>query len=145
MLQKLIINTTKKRQVIDITKILNDLLMKNSYYDGLCFLFCLHTTCAVTTADLDPGGTDEDYMNAYESMMPKIAFKHPHDPGHFPEHLFASTIGSSLFVPVQSASLVLGMSQKIALIEFSGPGERRILFYFIKERFDFREVRSIFF
>src|SRR3989344_4266097 len=101
MLQKLTFTTHKKHEVFDITKILNDLLQKNGYYEGICFIFCTHTTCALTTVDMDEGATDEDYVAAYEALIPKIPYKHPHDPSHFGEHLMSSTVGASLFIPVQ--------------------------------------------
>lgn len=132
-MQRLTIRSTKNKEVIDITKIVNDLLMKNGYYDGVCILFCQHTTCALTTADLDPGGTDQDYINAYESLVPKLTYSHPHNPAHFGEHLLSSTIGTSLIIPVTSASMVLGAWQKVIFLEFSGPKERHITLNFIKE------------
>jgi|SRR3989344_5865974 len=132
-MQKLTIPTSDKKQIIDLTKIINDLLVKNATVDGIAFLFCTHTSCALAICDLDPGGTVEDYLNAYAEMVPKITYKHPHDPANFGDHLLATTIGSSLFVPVQSASMVLGAWQKVALIEFAGPKERHITLSFLKE------------
>ena len=131
--QKLTITSTKNRELINITKIIDDLLMKNGYSDGLCVLFCTHTTCALTIADLDPGGTDEDYLNAYQTLIPKLVYKHPHNPGHFGDNLLSSTIGVSLVIPVQSASMVLGSYQKVVLFEFAGPRERHITLNFVKD------------
>ncbi|KKQ43128.1 MAG: hypothetical protein US60_C0007G0017 [Microgenomates group bacterium GW2011_GWC1_37_8] len=130
--QKLTIPTLQNKQIIDLTKIINDLLVKNGYTDGIVFLFCTHTTCSLALADLDTGGTDEDYLNAYEALVPKLNYKHPHNPGHFGNHLMTTTLGSSLFIPVQSASMVLGAWQKVALIEFDGPSERHVTLSFIK-------------
>ena len=76
--------------------------------------------------------TYEDYLNAYEALVPKLNYKHPHNPGHFGNHLMTTTLGSSLFIPVQSASMVLGAWQKVALIEFDGPSERHVTLSFIK-------------
>jgi secondary thiamine-phosphate synthase enzyme len=130
--QKLTINTEKNKQVVDITGVINDLLAKNSYHNGLCFLFVTHTTCAITTADLDPG-TDKDYLKAFSEMIPKLQYNHPHDPSHVGDHIVSTLIGTSLYVPVQNASMVLGTYQKIVLFEFSGPRERTLLVNYIKE------------
>ena len=131
-MQKLTIKTTNEKQVLDITAIVNDLLMKNSYHNGLCYLFLAHTTCAIATADLDPG-TDQDYLNAFSEMIPKINYNHPHDPSHVGDHIMSTLIGTSLYIPVQNASLVLGSYQKIVLFEFSGPRERMLYVNYIKE------------
>jgi secondary thiamine-phosphate synthase enzyme len=133
MLEKLTINTTKKREVIDITNIINDLLAKNIFYEGLCFINCSQTSCALATAEFDGQEASDDYIAAYESIMPKIQFKHSHDPNHFSDHFLSTLTGASLFIPVQSTSLVLGGQQKIVLIEFGGPAERRLTFCFLKE------------
>lgn len=131
-MQKITIKSQKERQIIDITKIINDLLVKNNFSQGILFLFSMHTTCALTTADLDPG-TDEDYLNAYKAITPDLQFNHPHDPSHFPDHFLSTTVGPSLFIPVQSANLVLGQYQKIVLLEFNGPKDRRISLSFLPE------------
>jgi secondary thiamine-phosphate synthase enzyme len=133
MLQKLTIPTNKPREVIDITGIINDLLSKNFFIEGLCFIYCTDTTSAVTTADIDSDQSIDDYLAAFEELKPKIAFKHPHNPAHFADHFLSSVVGTSLFVPVQSANLVLGTNQKIIFVEFAGPGVRHLNFTFLKE------------
>ena len=59
-MQKITVKTGKKRQVVDISDQLDAVLRKH-YADetGICQLSLLHTTAALTTADLDPG-TDLD-------------------------------------------------------------------------------------
>lgn len=126
----LTINTTNKREVIDITRIVNDHLIKSNFEEGLCNLSLTHTTCAISIADLDPG-TDEDYLNALEQMIPKLPYKHPHDPSHVSDHILSTLIGVSLVIPVKSASAVLGRWQRIVLFEFNGPKKRRITLTFI--------------
>lgn len=125
-MQKLFINTEKNKQIVDITGVINDLLHKNLYETGLCFLFLTHTSCAITTADLDPG-TDLDMINAFDAIVPKIKYEHPHDPSHVGDHIMSTMIGSSLQIPVQSSTLVLGVYQKVILVEFNGPKERHIV------------------
>lgn len=131
-MQTLTLSTTAKKQILDITKIVNDFLIKNYYDTGLVILFSRHTTCCLATADMDPG-TDQDYLNSFEAMAPRIVFKHPHDPSHFGDHLFSTMVGASLSIPVQSASMVLGTYQKVVLIELAGPKERRVELMFIPE------------
>lgn len=131
-MRTLTINTSKKREVIDITKVLNDHLMKSNFEQGLVNLYLSHTTCAIATADLDPG-TDQDYLDAFEAMVPKLNYRHPHDPSHFGDHVMSTIIGTSLTIPVESASMVLGQWQRLILIELNGPKERRITLTYIPE------------
>ncbi len=127
-MKELIIKTTKKREVIDITDKVNGLL--DGKKDGLVNLFVTHTTAALTTADLDEGGTDLDYLDALEKIIPKIQFRHPHDPSHMPDHILSSIIGTSLTLPVSGGELMLGTWQRVVLMEFDGPRQRRIVVSF---------------
>jgi secondary thiamine-phosphate synthase enzyme len=121
------IKTVLKRQIIDI----NDLVESGLTGSGLVNVFVKHTTAAITAADLDPG-TDQDYLDALDAMTPNKQWGHPHDPGHFPDHLWSSIIGPSLSVPYRDGKLQLGTWQRIILIELDGPRERQVELTLIK-------------
>jgi secondary thiamine-phosphate synthase enzyme len=120
----LAIKTRARRQVIDITSQIDSLLPAGAH--GAAVITVLHTTAAVTTADLDPG-TDLDLLDALEALITPRPWRHPHDPAHAPDHLLASIVGPSVTVPVHAGKLVLGTWQRLILIEFSGPRQRRLL------------------
>ena len=71
------VKTQKKREVVDITDLIEDHIQDASVETGVCNLLVLHTTAALTTADLDPG-TDLDMLDAFEAIIPKIRYRHPH-------------------------------------------------------------------
>jgi Uncharacterized conserved protein len=71
---RLSVKTHKKREVVDITDLIEQQLGKIS--SGVCHVLVLHTTAALTTADLDPG-TDLDMLDAFEAMIPKLRYRHP--------------------------------------------------------------------
>ena len=119
------IASDKKDQVVDISDRVQEVVDKAGVKDGSVTVSVAHTTCAVTTADLDPG-TDEDMMEAFRAMGPKLKFRHPHDPEHAPDHILSSLIGPSVTVPVAKGKLVLGSWQRIVLVEFNGPRQRHI-------------------
>jgi len=70
-MQKLVIKTRKKREILDITDKVEAALGNGTPGAGVCNLLILHTTAALTTADLDPG-TDLDMLDAFEQMIPKL-------------------------------------------------------------------------
>lgn len=123
---KIVIKTDSKRQVLDISDQVNQEIKKQKIKEGLCNLFILHTTAALTTADLDPG-TDQDYLHAFAHLVPNLNYKHPHDPSHMPDHILSSLIGTSLTIPVENGKLILGTWQKVVLIELDGPRDRQII------------------
>ena len=124
---KFSVATRSKRQIVDITETVEKHLPKNS---GVCFLNVLHTTAALTTADLDPG-TDLDVLDAFEAMMPKLKYRHPHNPAHVPDHILSSLIGTDLTLPVESGKLVLGTWQRVILVELDGPRSRELVLQFL--------------
>ena len=124
----LTIATHRKREIVDITGQVQKHLPGAS---GICCLNVLHTTAALTTADLDPG-TDLDMLDAFEAMMPKLRYRHPHNPEHVPDHILSSLLGTALTLPVDSGSLVLGTWQRIILVELDGPRQRELTLHFLK-------------
>src|SRR6202050_2040615 len=125
---KFSVSTHRKREIVDIT----DQVQKHlPAATGICCLNVLHTTAALTTADLDPG-TDLDMLDAFEAMMPKLRYRHPHNPEHVPDHILSSLIGTALTGPAWAGALVLGTWQRIVLVELDGPRERELTLHFLR-------------
>jgi secondary thiamine-phosphate synthase enzyme len=125
---KLRISTGNKREVIDIT---DQIQRQLSDQTGIVNIFIKHTTAAITTADLDPG-TDQDFLDFLDSLVPDIKWRHPHDPAHAPDHLLSSIIGPEVSVPIENGKLELGTWQRVILVEFDGPREREIVLTLLK-------------
>src|SRR5437764_13623890 len=124
-MNRLSIKTKKKREAVDITDVVEEQLCKNGSASGVCHLLILHTTAALTTADLDPG-TDLDMLDAFEAMIPKLRYRHPHHPAHAPDHILSALIGTSLSLPFEKKKLLLGTWQRVVLVELDGPREREL-------------------
>ena len=122
-MKRLSIKTHKKREVLDITDLIAQELGKAG--SGVCHAIVLHTTAALTTADLDPG-TDLDMLDAFEAMIPKLRYRHPHDPAHVPDHILSALIGTSVTLPFEKKKLVLGTWQRVVLVELDGPRQREL-------------------
>jgi secondary thiamine-phosphate synthase enzyme len=130
-MHRLTVNTHRKREIIDITDRVEAWLRDQySNQSGVCHLVVLHTTAALTTADLDPG-TDADMLDAFEQIIPKLKYRHPHDPEHVPDHILSALIGTSAGLLVEKGSLILGTWQRVILIELDGPRQREIAVGFV--------------
>ena len=116
------VKTAGKKEIVDITDLVQGRVDIES---GICHVFVHQTTAAITTADLDPG-TDLDMLDAFEAMIPKLKYRHPHNPDHVGDHIMSSIIGPSVSVPVEQGKLVLGSWQRIVLVELDGPRQRRV-------------------
>jgi len=124
------VKTSKKDQVVDITDQVNEVIQKSNKKSGVCVLSVAHTTCGLTTADLDPG-TDLDLLEALRKMLPKISYRHPHDPSHTSDHILSSIIGTSVSLIFENQTLSLGTWQRVILVELNGPKERNIAYSLI--------------
>src|ERR1700688_1836762 len=117
--------TRNKDQVVDITETIETHLHNRPETDGVCVVFVAHTPRALTTADLDPG-TDLDLLNALRHLLPRLTYRHPHDPFHAPDHLLSSIIGPSVMIPYSNRKLLLGTWQRVILVELDGPRQRTV-------------------
>ncbi len=129
-MKQLRVKTARKDQVIDLMDRVEGELPRNS--SGAVLVLAAHTTCAITTADLDPG-TDLDFLNALRHILPELRYNHPHDPEHTPDHILSSIIGPSVLIPFEKGQLILGTWQRIVLVELDGPRERNVYLSFLKE------------
>lgn len=119
------VSTRKKDHILDITDTVERYLKDEERANGLCSLFVAHTTCAITTADLDPG-TDLDLLDALRHMLPQLKYRHPHNPAHTTDHILSSIIGPSLVIPYTEHQLMLGVWQRVILVELDGPRDRTL-------------------
>jgi secondary thiamine-phosphate synthase enzyme len=124
-MQRFTVKTRRKKEVLDLTDLVEEHLAGAETTSGVCHLFVLHTTAALTTADLDPG-TDLDMLDAFDAMVPKLRYRHPHNPAHVGDHIMSAAIGTSLLLPFENKQLVLGTWQRVVLIEFDGPRNREL-------------------
>src|SRR5579885_2230893 len=79
------VSTHKKDEVVDITETVHSALRDAPNAIGVCVVFAAHTTCALTTADLDPG-TDQDLLDALRKLLPparSIAHTRPYSIQHY--------------------------------------------------------------
>ena len=124
-MQTISISTSDKDQIVDLTDTVAAYVRQAERASGVCVVFAAHTTCALTTADLDPG-TDQDMLDALRHILPPLTYRHPHDPAHTPDHILASLIGPSVTLPYADHQLPLGTWQRIILVELDGPRQRTL-------------------
>lgn len=134
-IMKIIIESQKNKEIIDITNKVESFLKLYNIKKGVCIIFAIHTTCALTCADLDPG-TDLDFLDAFEKIIPRIKYRHTHDPKHVGDHILSSVIGPSVAVFVENGKLVLGSWQRLVLIELSGPRKRTLYVRIVSDKLE---------
>ncbi|HHV31881.1 MAG: YjbQ family protein [Ruminococcaceae bacterium] len=115
--------STNREGFTNITSIVEQVLEKSGVSDGLCVVFCPHTTAGITiNENADPDVVRDMLLGLAKAFPDRAEFRHVE--GNSTAHLKASCVGSSVTVPVQGGRLVLGTWQGIYFCEFDGPRNR---------------------
>lgn len=125
MTEILHVSTTQLKEVVDLSVKIEAVIRKSKMQQGLCSLFITHTTAALTTGEIGEG-TEQDFLEVVEQIIPHLQFRHAHDPSHAWSHMASSILGPSLTIPVSAGKLVLGTWQSLMLVELDGPRERDV-------------------
>lgn len=110
--------------MVEITKYVNDALQQSRVVEGICVVYCPHTTAGVTINENADPDVVRDFMFALDELVPDRAeFRHME--GNSAAHIKASLMGSSATVPIANSQLELDVWQGIYFCEFDGPRSRR--------------------
>ena len=108
----------------DVTDRARETLRESGIRDGLCVVYCPHTTAGITINENADPDVVRDLIFALEKTYPDRA-EFRHTEGNSTAHLRASAMGSSATIPVGNGRLLLGTWQGIYFCEFDGPRTRR--------------------
>jgi secondary thiamine-phosphate synthase enzyme len=122
------ITTTEKRQSIDITDRVRELVRRSKVARGLCHVMVLHATAAIIVNENDDPNIGSDLLRALGQAVPEHdRWLHDQIDNNAQAHILASILGPSEIVPVENGDLLLGRWQGLMLIELDGPRARRTI------------------
>jgi secondary thiamine-phosphate synthase enzyme len=120
------IRTSGRQSFEDITQQVQQAVSESGVQEGLCHLFCLHTTAGLTVNENWDPSVQHDIGLALNEMVPQRR-DFQHREGNSPAHVKSSLVGASQTLFVSGGRLVLGSWQGVYLVEFDGPRTRKIL------------------
>lgn len=124
-MEKISVKTTRRIELIDITKEVQAAVEKSKIKNGICFVFCPHTTAGLTINENADPSVCKDIINILNRLVPKDG-GYSHSEGNSDSHLKSSIFGSSLNIFVESGELALGGWQGIFFCESDGPRNREV-------------------
>ena len=128
------VSTRGRRDVIDITPKLRDLIIKHRVQDGIVVAIAPGSTAALTTIEYEPG-LKKDIDLFLEKIIPYKDHYFHHETWHDDNgaaHVQAALIGPSISVPIVGGALTLGTWQQVILIDCdTRPRDRRIVAQFV--------------
>jgi secondary thiamine-phosphate synthase enzyme len=128
--------TRKRREYINITSEVQDVIRKSGIQEGLCLVNAMHITASVYIND-DEGGLIQDYDDWLEQLAPHepiSRYRHNltgEDNGD--AHLKRQIMGREVVVAVTQGKLDFGPWERIFYAEFDGRRRKRVLVKVIGE------------
>ncbi len=127
MIQEICFSTVKE-DLHDLTPEIRKVILDSGLREGVCVVYCPHTTAAiVVTSRMDPAGF-EDLKEEVSRLVPtRIDFKHQVDtPTDASGHIKSAVMGISATFLIDEGDLLIGSSQGIYFMEFDGPRKRKV-------------------
>lgn len=119
---------TGSEGMYNITKDVKGLVSKSGVKDGICLLYCPHTTAAVVASENVDVDVKADILSAFREAFPKRE-DHLHYEGNAFAHIRSTIAGVSVSMIIDNGKLVLGEFQGLYFMEFDGPRTRN---YYVK-------------
>ena len=121
------LRTTAKRQMIDLTARVADIVAETGVDEGLCNVYVTHATAAIVVNENDDPNVCVDVLDLLDRLIPAGVWRHDKVDGNAASHIQATILGPSETIPVRGGKLLLGTWQAVMLVELDGPRERRVV------------------
>ena len=125
-MEQIEVSTRGHQAFHDITNEVQKVVSRSGIKQGVCLVFCPHTTAGVTLNENWDPTVQHDMGVGLDAISPRRP-EYQHGEGNSPAHLKSSLVGAAQFVPVAGGKLVLGTWQGVYLAEFDGPRRRKVM------------------
>lgn len=124
-MEKIKIKTGSRIELVDITDKVQAVVSKSSIKDGICFVFCPHTTAGLTINENADPSVQSDIIKSLNKLIPENA-GYSHGEGNSDAHIKSSLFGQSPTIFIEDGRLALGTWQGIYFAESDGPRNREV-------------------
>ena len=126
---------TARRELINITPVINNCLIESGIKEGLCLVNAMHITSSVFIND-DESGLHHDFEVWLEKLAPEkpySQYKHNGFEDNADAHLKRTIMGREVVVAITNGKLDFGPWEQIFYGEFDGKRRKRVLVKIIGE------------
>ncbi|HON79869.1 MAG TPA: secondary thiamine-phosphate synthase enzyme YjbQ [Spirochaetota bacterium] len=134
--EHLYFDTSKRREYINITRTVEDLVEKSGVREGLCLVNAMHITASVYINDAESGLIQDfdDFLEGLAPHEPLSRYRHNRtgeDNGD--AHIKRTIMGREVVVAITKGKLDFGPWEQIYYAEFDGKRRKRVLVKIIGE------------
>ena len=120
--KKIILNTKKNFEIIDITSKINQEIDIES---GIANIFSKHSTSAIVVNENESGLLADLELMLSDLVSDKYSWLHDRIDNNAKSHLKSFLLSSSETIPISNGKLDLGTWQSVFFIELDGPRKNR--------------------
>jgi len=125
-LQRIQVRSRTRTEMVDITAEVRERVQQSGVQSGVCHLFVLHTTAALTVNEGADPSVQSDMIRFLNRTIP-TDYGFSHGEGNSDAHIKASLVGAGVTLLVEEEQPVLGTWQAVYLCEFDGPRQRQVV------------------
>lgn len=134
MRETIILKSTKREELIDITGTIRAVLERSSVQNGIMHVYAQGATAALMVQENWDDSVPLDVVNLLRTLIPPGVWLHDEQDGNGDSHLKAGLVGPSETIPIIDGQLGLSQWQNIFFCEFDGPrAERRVVCTLIRD------------
>ena len=127
MRENIIVSTTRREELVDITFQVREAVLRSQVEDGVAVLYVQGATAALMIQENWDESVQTDVVNFLRKLIPRGVWLHDRQDGNGDSHLKAGLVGPSESIPIISSRLGLSRWQNIFLCEFDGPRSERTI------------------
>lgn len=120
--KKLILNTNKNFEIIDITSKVNEEI---DIKEGIVNIFSKHSTSAIAVNENEAGLLADFELILKDLVSDKYSWQHDLIDNNAKSHLKSFLLSCSETIPISNGKLDLGTWQSVFFIELDGPRKNR--------------------
>lgn len=120
--KKLILNSSRNFEIIDITSMINDEIDIKS---GIVNIFSKHSTSAIVVNENESGLLQDLELMLGDLVSDKYSWQHDRIDNNAKSHLKSFLLSSSETIPISNGKLDLGTWQSVFFVELDGPRKNR--------------------
>ena len=120
--KKLILNSSRNFEIIDITSMINDEIDIKS---GIVNIFSKHSTSAIVVNENESGLLNDLELMLGDLVSDKYSWQHDRIDNNAKSHLKSFLLSSSETIPISNGKLDLGTWQSVFFVELDGPRKKR--------------------
>jgi secondary thiamine-phosphate synthase enzyme len=120
------LSTKSRDSMTDVTSQVQKAVGESGVQNGLCLVYCPHTTAGLTINENADPAVPRDIITVLDRMVPWTG-GYAHAEGNTAAHVKSSMMGCSAKIIVEDGRLVLGTWQSVFFCDFDGPRSRRFM------------------